>query len=194
MLSSHEGIQAQGGWGGPPGGGYGPPPGGGGPGGGYGPPPGGGGFGGPPGGGFGGAPPGGGYGAPPGGGYGGPPPDGGGFGGPPGGFGGAPAGFGGPPPGGFGGGGFGPGGPPPPDLQAQLNTWFIVSIVSIFFGCCIGGIIATVMANGAKDAFAAGDYMGAQSKLGTVKIIVIISFVFGGLSLLANIISAVLNH
>ena len=35
------------------------------------------------------------------------------------------------------GGGFdmGPGGPPPPELQSQLNTWFIISIVAIFFGC-----------------------------------------------------------
>src|SRR5690349_4195107 len=114
MSASHEGIQAQGGWGAPPGGG------------GYGPPPGGGG-----------------YGAPPGG-FGGPPPGGGGFGGPPGGFGGP--GFG-PPGGGF---GAGPGGPPPPELESQLNTWFIVSIVAIFFGCCLTGIIGTVMMNGAK--------------------------------------------
>lgn len=132
MHATNDAVQAQGGWGPPPGGGYGPP---------------------------GGAPPGG-------------------FGGPPGG------GFGAPPGGGFGG---GPGGPPPPELQGQLNTWFILSIVSIFFGCCLGGIIATVMMNGAKQAFAAGNYMEAQSKLGTAKIIVIIGFVLGALGLLGNI-------
>ena len=180
-MSSNEGIQAQGGWGGPPGGGgYGPPPGGGG----YGPPPGGGGYG---------APPGGGYGGPPGGGYG-PPP--GGFGGPPGGFGGPPGGFGGPSgvPGGFGGPpgpyGAGPGGPPPPDLEGQLNTWFILSIVGIFFGCCLTGIIATVMTHGAKQQFAMGNYLEAQSKLGTAKTILIIGFVLGALGILLRIIAA----
>ena len=172
MHASHDVIQAQqGGWGPPPGGGggYGPPPGGGG---GYGgPPPGGGGFGGPP-------PGGGGFGGPPPGGFGGPPP--GGFGGPPPG---AP--YGTPPPGG--GFGAGPGGPPPPDLQGQLNTWFILSIISIFFGCCLGGLFATFTMNGAKQAFAAGNYMDAQSKLGTAKIVTIISFVIGGLGLIGNI-------
>jgi hypothetical protein len=179
MHASNDAIQAQGGWGPPPGGGgYGPP---------GGAPPGG--FGGPPGGGYG-APPGG-FGGPPGGGFGGPP--GGGFGGPPGGFGGAP--FGAPPPGGdFGapkGGGFGggPGGPPPPELQGQLNTWFILSITSIFFGCCLGGILATVLTHGAKQAFAAGNYMEAQSKLGTAKIVVIIGFVLGALGLVGNILA-----
>ena len=139
-------------------GGWGPPPGGGG---GYGPPSGGGGFGGPPPGGFGGPPPGAPYGTPP---------PGGGFGAPPG--------------GGF---GAGPGGPPPPDLQGQLNTWFILSIISIFFGCCLGGLFATYTANQAKQSFAAGNYMDAQSKLGTAKIVAIISFVIGGLGLIGNI-------
>lgn len=172
MHASNDAVQAQGGWGPPPGGGgYGPP---------GGAPPGG--FGGPPGGGYG-APPGGG-----GGGFGGPPA--GGFGGPPGGapFGAPPpgGGFGAPPGGGFGG---GPGGPPPPELQSQLNTWFILSIISIFFGCCLGGIIATVLTHGAKQAFAAGNYMEAQSKLGTAKIVVIIGFVLGALGLIGNIVA-----
>ncbi len=180
MHASHDGIQnqiqAQGGWGPPPGGGgYGPPPGGGG----YGPPPGGGGFGAPPGGGGFGAPPGG---PPPGGGWGAPPPGGSPYGAPPPG-----GGFGAPPGGGF---GMGPGGPPPPDLEGQLNTWFILSIVGIFFGCCLGGIIATIMTHGAKQAFAAGNYMEAQSKLGTAKIILIIGFALGGLGILARIAAA----
>jgi hypothetical protein len=185
MSASHEGIQAQGGWGAPPGGG------------GYGPPPGGGGFGGPPpgGGGFGGPPGGGGYGPPPGappGGFGGPPP--GGFGGPPpmgapmgGGFGGPPPGFGAP---GFGPPGMGPGGPPPPDLQGQLNLWFILSILAIFpfSGCCVLGIVATVMMNGAKQAMAQGNYLEAQSKLGTAKILCIIAFVLFGLGTVTRVI------
>jgi hypothetical protein len=165
------------GGGGPPGGGYGGPPGGGG----YGGPPGGGGYGGPP-------PGGGGYGGPPpgGGGYGGPPPGGGGYGGPPGG------GYGGPP----GGGGYGPpggappGGPPgyggPPGggfgqgneaLKKKVDLWFILSIVSFFCGCGLFAIVNIIFANGAKQAFAAGDYATAESKISTARTLCIVGYV-----------------
>jgi Interferon-induced transmembrane protein len=143
------------------GGGYGGPPGGGAPGG-YGGPPGGG----PPGG-YGGGPPGG---APPGG-YGGGPP---GY-GPPGG----PGGYG--PPGGYGGGppgfGAGPGGAAPDDLRKKVDFWFIMSIVSVFCGCGILGIINIIYANGAKQALAVGDFATASSKIGTAKTLCIIGYV-----------------
>jgi hypothetical protein len=102
-----------------------------------------------------------------------------------GGFGGPPPGFGGP---------VGPGGPPPPDLQGQLSTWFVISIISILFsGCCVLGIVATVMMNGAKTAYAQGNYLEAQSKLGTAKILCIIGFVLLGLSLIGNVLAAIAN-
>ena len=155
----------------PGGGGYGPP--GGGPPGGA--PPGGGSYGGPPGG----------YGPPPGGGGYGPPP-GGSYGAPPGGFG-SPPGFG--VPGGFGG---APGGAPPEDLKKKIDLWFILSIVSVFCGCGLFGLINIFFANAAKQALAAGDYATATSKIGIAKLLTIIGFVCFGLMMLLYAIMAVI--
>ena len=79
-------------------------------------------------------------------------------------------------------GGFGP----PGDLQSQINTWFILSIVSIFC-CLLGGIFATVYASQAKTAMSAGNYMDAQSKIGSAKTIALISFAIGLVGIIGRI-------
>jgi hypothetical protein len=140
---------------------------------------GGGGYGGPPAGGYG--PPPGGFGAPPGG-FGAPP---GGFGAPPGGYGPQPGGFGAPPAGPYG--PYGPPGPygaPPGELQQRVDRWFILSIVSIFCGCGVLGIIPILIANNAKDALRRGDFAKAESDIGTVKLLCILGYVAVGLALL----------
>jgi hypothetical protein len=47
-------------------------------------------------------------------------------------------------------------------IAKQANVVFILSLISILF-CCLGGLIATVMANRAKDEAAAGNLSAAQS-------------------------------
>jgi hypothetical protein len=93
---------------------------------------------------------------------------------------GGPPGYGPPPMGGMG------MGPPPPELQSQINTWFILSIVSIFC-CLIGGIVGIINTSAAKNAMAAGDYMTAQSKLSSAKTWIILSFVLGPIAAVANV-------
>jgi hypothetical protein len=151
---------------------------------------GGGGFGGPPAGGYG--PPPGGFGGPPAGGFGGPPA--GGFGAPPGGFGAAPGGYGVPPAGPYGPSGPygppapygspGPYGSPPQELQQRVERWFILSIVSLFCGCGVLGIIPILIANNAKDALRQGNYAKAESDIGTAKLLCILGYVAIGLVLL----------
>ena len=70
-----------------------------------------------------------------------------------------------------------PGGAPPEQLKKQIDLWFILSIVSLFCGCGLFGIINIVYANGAKEALAAGDYATAQSKIATAKTLCIIGYV-----------------
>jgi hypothetical protein len=139
---------------------------------------------------------GGGYGPPPGG-YG-PPP--GGYAppaGPPGGYGPPPQQFG--PPGGM------PaapgGGPVPPDLQAHVQKWFTLSIVSIFCGCGLLGIINVLMANQAKEALARGDVATAQDKIKTARLLCILGYVSLALQLVlvafwfvAGFASVLLSH
>ena len=133
-------------------------------GGGYGPPPGG--YG-PPGG----AP--GGYGAPPG--MGGPP---GAPMGPPGGAPMAPPGGGMPP---------GMGGGAPPDLQAHVNKWFNLSILSIFCGCGMLGLINVYFAYQAKEALGKGDATTAQDKIKTARMLCMVGYVIFGLYVLGGI-------
>jgi hypothetical protein len=130
------------------------------------------------GGGFG-PPPGGGYGAPPGGGYGQP----GGYGPPPGAPGGVPpmappgGGYGAPPPGPVGGG--------DPALEKSLGTWFILSILAFFCGCSCLAAVPVYLVHTGKQAYAAGDYAGAKSKLKIAKICVILGWVFAVLGILS---------
>lgn len=144
-------------------------------GGGYGPPPGG--FGAPPGG----------FGAPPGGGY-----------GAPGGMGAPPAGF--PPPGGMspmappGGGPMAGGGPGDAnaELKAQLDKWFIISIVVVVFCCSCWplGAAGIYMIHSGKGLLAQGNAAGAEEKLKTGKTLTLVA---AGLGALLMIVSIILN-
>lgn len=137
---------------------------------------------------------------------------GGGYGPPPGGYGppgGAPGGYGAPPgmpgapmgpPGGApmappGGGmppGMGmPGGGGPPDLEAHIKKWFTLSIVSIFCGCGLLGLINVWMAMQAKDAFAKGDTATAAEKIKTARMLCIVGYVLLGLNVVLGIIYAI---
>lgn len=133
-------------------------------GGGYGPPPGG--YGAP------GAPPGG-YGAPPG------MPGPGGPMGPPGGAPMAPPGGGMPP--GMGGGGA------PPDLQAHVNKWFNLSLLSIICGCGLLGLINVYFAHQAKEALGRGDSMTAQEKIKVARMLCMVGYVVFALYLLGGV-------
>jgi hypothetical protein len=139
---------------------------------------------------------GGGYGPPPGG-YG--PPGGMPPGGMPGGYGGPPAGMppgapmgppgGGPmaPPGGM------PGGGGPPDLQAHVNKWFNLSILSIFCGCGLLGLINVYMAHQAKQALAQGDVNTAQDKIKLARTLCIVGYVFVGLYIVLGVVGGILQ-
>lgn len=132
---------------------------------------------------------------------------GGGYGPPPGGYGppgGAPGGYGAPPgmpgapmgpPGGMpmappGGGmppGMGGGGGAPPDLEAHVKKWFTLSIVSIFCGCGMLGLINVWMAMQAKDALAKGDAATAADKIKLARTLCIVGYVIFGLYVLGGI-------
>ncbi|MFC1641833.1 hypothetical protein ACFL5O_03965 [Myxococcota bacterium] len=139
---------------------------------------------------------GGGYGPPPGGGGYGPPP-GGGYGQPM-----APGGYG--PPGGVpmpGGAPMAPpgGGPPPnpgagtvnPELEKSMNTWFILSIVSIVCGCgCLAAVPIYLTHAGAK-SLAEGNVADAESKLRIAKICIILGLVGYVLAIIGWVIWAI---
>lgn len=135
---------------------------------------------------------------------------GGGYGPPPGGYGppgGAPGGYGAPPgmpgapmgpPGGAPmappGGGMPPGmgmpggGGAPPDLEAHVKKWFTLSIVSIFCGCGLLGLINVWMAMQAKDALAKGDTATAAEKIKTARMLCIVGYVLMGLNVVLGIV------
>lgn len=63
-----------------------------------------------------------------------------------------------------------------PDLQKKVDLWFMLSIVSLFCGCGLLGLIPIFMSNAAKEAIQRGDYALAQDKIGTAKLLVILGF------------------
>jgi predicted membrane protein len=73
----------------------------------------------------------------------------------------------------------------PPDLQKKVDLWFILSIVSIFCGCGILGIIPILLANGAKDALRQGDLAKAEKDIGTAKLLCILGYSLIGLVVIA---------
>jgi hypothetical protein len=82
------------------------------------------------------------------------------------------------------------GGPPggaPPDLQAHVNKWFNLSILSIFCGCGLLGLINVYFAHQAKQALQQGDVNGAQDKIKTARMLCIVGYVFFGLYFLSTI-------
>ena len=135
-----------------------------------------------------------------GGGYG-PPP--GGYGAPPGAPMGAPPGAYGPPPGAPGGmpmappgGGMmpggAPGGPGGDELKKKVDKWFMLSIVSIFCGCGLLGLINVFFAHNAKQALQQGDVATAEQKINTAKMLCIVGYVVFGLYFIGGIIYAIL--
>ena len=87
----------------------------------------------------------------------------------------------------------GGGGGGPPDLQAYVQKWFILSIVSIFCGCGLLGLINVFLANNAKQALAAGDATTAMQKIKTARMLCIVGYVVLGLAILVNGTLAVLS-
>jgi hypothetical protein len=81
--------------------------------------------------------------------------------------------------------------PVDPQLKSKVDLWFILSIVSLFVGCGLFGIINIVYANGAKEALARGDAVTADSKIGVAKTLCIVGYVFIGLYLLFIIGAAI---
>ncbi|MEO8650273.1 MAG: CD225/dispanin family protein [Acidobacteriota bacterium] len=74
-------------------------------------------------------------------------------------------------------------------VQSKANTIFILSLVSILF-CCIGGIAASIVANRAKNDAAAGNLSSAESQISTAMVLMILSFVLGGLGTVARLMGA----
>jgi hypothetical protein len=100
---------------------------------------------------------------------------------------GAPGGYG-PPPGAPGGmpmappgGGMMPGGAPAgggsEELKKKIDKWFILSIVSIFCGCGLLGLINVFFAHNAKQAFQQGDTATAEQKINTAKLLCMVGYV-----------------
>ena len=71
-------------------------------------------------------------------------------------------------------------------IEKKANGIFIASLISILF-CCLGGIIASVLANRARNDAAAGNLDSAESSINMALIFMIISYVVGGLSLLGQL-------
>jgi len=87
------------------------------------------------------------------------------------------------------------GGPPggaPPDLQNHVNKWFNLSILSIFCGCGLLGLINVYFAHQAKQALQQGDVNGAQDKIKTARLLCIVGYVIVVLYLLGGVAYGVL--
>ena len=78
----------------------------------------------------------------------------------------------------------GPPGGPPPDLQAHINKWFNLSILSIFCGCGLLGLINLYMANQAKQFLQQGDLNQAQEKIKVARMLCIVGYVIFALYVL----------
>ena len=77
--------------------------------------------------------------------------------------------------------------PPPPEvieLRRRADRWMLLAILSVFCGCGLPGIINIVLASQAKSAIDQGDLAGANSKIGTVKLLCLLGWGAMALSLL----------
>jgi len=81
----------------------------------------------------------------------------------------------------------GMGGGAPPDLQAHVNKWFNLSLLSIICGCGILGLINVYFAHQAKQSLQAGNVQDAQDKIKTARLLCIVGYVLFGLNVLAGI-------
>ena len=73
-------------------------------------------------------------------------------------------------------------------MAKRANNIFIASLVSILF-CCIGGIVASILANRAQKDVDAGNLDSAQTKITIAMVLMIISFVTGVLGIIARLAS-----
>jgi hypothetical protein len=79
------------------------------------------------------------------------------------------------------------GGPANPELEKEVSKWFTLSIVSIFCGCGLLGLINVYMAHLAKQALAQGDQNTAREKIKTARLLCIVGYVMFGLYFLGTI-------
>jgi hypothetical protein len=84
--------------------------------------------------------------------------------------------------------GMGGGGNIPPDLDAHVKKWFTLSIVSIFCGCGLLGLINVWMAMQAKDALAKGDAATAADKIKTARMLCIVGYCLLALNVVLGIV------
>jgi len=88
-------------------------------------------------------------------------------------------------------GGFGlPAAVPDPELQKKINLWFTLSIVSVFCGCGLLGIVPIIIATNAKKAYAAGDSARAEQDIAAAKLLCLLCYSFLGLCIVAVVILA----
>jgi len=81
--------------------------------------------------------------------------------------------------------------PPPPEvveLRRRADRWMLLAILSVFCGCGLPGIINIVLASQAKSAIDQGDFAGANSKIGTVKLLCLLGWGAMALSLLIVVV------
>ena len=74
-----------------------------------------------------------------------------------------------------------------------MNKWFNLSILSIFCGCGLLGLINVFMAHGAKEALKTGNVQVAQDKIKTARMLCIVGYVLFGLNVLAGIAYTILG-
>lgn len=87
--------------------------------------------------------------------------------------------------------GAGYGGYVPPELvelRRRADRWMLLAILSVFCGCGLPGIINVVLASQAKSAIDQGDLAGANSKIGTVKLLCLLGWGAMALSLLILVV------
>lgn len=81
--------------------------------------------------------------------------------------------------------------PPSPEvieLRRRADRWMLLAILSVFCGCGLPGIINIVLASQAKSAIDQGDFAGANSKIGTVKVLCLLGWGAMALSLLIIVV------
>ena len=71
-------------------------------------------------------------------------------------------------------------------LENKANGIFIASLVSILF-CCLGGLIASYVAYGAKNDAAAGDLDVAERRINIATGLMIATYILGALAFLGRL-------
>ncbi len=71
-------------------------------------------------------------------------------------------------------------------IESKANGIFIASLISIIF-CCVGGIIASILANRARNDAAIGNLDSAESSINMAFIFMILSYVLGGGSIVSQL-------